>query len=253
MASNCEVEDNNLRFQSSRWPHSKFSVIILTFVCSLVVLVGAVLFLTPTNADQILMQKLWARKSPVKYYWIPLSSVNPIISQPSSQMKVRSGQALVEESDSGDSAAKATTPDTELPPYGETVEDPSPECDIAAMANCLGALESQIASLKETTESNAETADFFCRNMKEPFQCACKACQLDQLGQWDYMYYHSNVTDRAKQLLSMMRVDAQCKKLRSIGAQYFPAGHGCNMLYSTVCTDPQMVSPRETYPPRCPA
>jgi len=161
-------------------------------------------------------------------------------------MHVRAGQILIEENitsnaTNGTNATVVEADPTNLPPYGESLEDPPPECDIAEMSNCLGALEAQIASLESTTQSNAETADYFCRNMKQPFQCACKACKLDELGPWDYMYYHSNITDRAKQLLAMMRVDAHCKTLRSIGAQYFPAGHGCNMLYQTVCTDPPMV------------
>jgi hypothetical protein len=237
MVKNSDDEDG-APFLSVPFHRRRFSRVILTFTCCLVVLVAAVLYLTPTKDDNVLMQKLWAKKSPVRYYWIPKSS---------SSMKIRPGQVLEEESapaaTGAESAEKEAKADEDTPPYGESVDNPDAECDIAQMADCLGALESQIESLKEVTESSAETADYFCRNMKEPFQCACKACKLDQLGNWDYMYYHSNITDRAKQLLSHMRVDAQCQKLRSIGAEYFPAGHGCNMLYSTVCTDPQMVGP----------
>ena len=225
---------------SNRWSRRTIANVSLSIIFCLGVVSLGVLYFSTSNDVHVLMQ----RKSPVRYYWIPRASARLLHVHPGQVLEEDAGESgsnETEESSNAKNATNATNATVELPPFGESLEDPPPECDLAQMSDGLGALESQIASLQSTTESDSETADFFCRNMKEPFQCACKACKLDQLGQWDYMYYHSNITDRAKQLLAEMRVEAQCRKLRNIGAEYFPAGHGCNMLYQTVCTDPQMV------------
>ena len=203
----------------------------------------AVLTLTSRDAKTLLLRRV-PGTAPVQYYFIP-SAV------------ARAGQILADSGtppgagNSTNTTSSNTTNGTNLtrglPPYNELTQPPSAECDMTQMYNCLGALEARLASIKTLDGSDAETAQRFCTSMNEPFQCACRSCKLDQLGQWDYMFYHSNVTARAKQVLATMRVDAQCKKLRQIGAKNFPAGHGCNLLYETVCIDPQVgdLEPRQ--------
>eukprot|EP00960_Hanusia_phi_P051358 760749-Hanusia_phi.AAC.7 len=82
-------------------------------------------------------------------------------------------------------------------------------------------------------------------------QCACRACDPTLLKYWDNrkVPYWTQDT-KAKLVFEQMRKDSHCHLVSLVGKQHFPPGHGCNGLFSTICTHelnsqwcPEVLSP----------
>ena len=130
----------------------------------------------------------------------------------------------------------------EEPPFGEPQGLPAEACDMEALQNCLGAMMAQTDSLPEGERAlllkgeDEEIAHEFCAKSHEPFECACRACDLSKLSTWDNDYWTKD--SQAKAVIEKMRTQARCQELKQHGAANFPPGHGCNNLYHTACEKP---------------